>query len=131
MTYDISKTPPAPPGPDPNLSAQQNQARSRAQEDWTRRIQTNGELTGIFADYHYVGTGDVGGSPNQSSVKLMEAITTKSKTPAAGISPGSPAMSTSGPPVQAGDGPINVVWSKADQMFQDIANCCATERLPR
>jgi alpha-mannosidase len=132
VTYDISKTPPAPPGPDPNLSAQQNQARSRAQEDWTRRIQTNGELTGIFADYHYVGTGDVGGSPNQSSVKLMEAITTKSKTslpPAFQF--GSPGMSTSGSPVQVGDGPINVVWSKADQMFQDIANCCATERLPR
>ena len=27
--------------------------------------------------------------------------------------------------------PINVVWSKADQMFQDILNCCSTDRLPR
>src|SRR5436190_249549 len=36
-----------------------------------------------------------------------------------------------GPPMQVGDGPINVVWSKADQMFKDIANCCATDRLPR
>src|SRR4030095_7380119 len=35
------------------------------------------------------------------------------------------------PPVPVGDGSIRVVWSKADQMFQDIANCCATERLPR
>src|SRR2546430_13655420 len=51
----------------------------RSQEDWPKRIQTNGDLTGIFADYHYVGTGDVGGSPNESSVKLMEAITTKTK----------------------------------------------------
>src|SRR5258706_2490644 len=80
VTYDLSKTPPPPPGPDPALTAQQNQQRTRGQEDWPKRIQTNGDLTGIFADYHYVGTGDVGGSPNESSVKLMEAITTKTKT---------------------------------------------------
>ena len=36
-----------------------------------------------------------------------------------------------GPSVQVGDGPIHVVWSRADQMFQDILNCCATDRLPR
>src|SRR5882762_7905520 len=80
VTYDISKAPPPPPAPDSSLSAQQNQTRSRGQEDWSQRIQTNGNLTGIFADYHYVGTGDVGGSPNESSVRLMEAITSKSKT---------------------------------------------------
>jgi alpha-mannosidase len=130
VTYDISKPPPPPPGPDPNLNAQQNQARSRGQEDWAQRIQTNGNLTGIFADYHYVGTGDVGGSPNESSVRLMEAITSKGKTslpPLFQFGPPTP----SGPPVQVGDGPVKVIWSKADQMFQDIANCCATDRLPR
>src|SRR6266850_384856 len=79
VNYDISKPPPPPPGPDSNLTAQQNQIRSRGQEDWVKRIQINGDLSGIFADYHYVGTGDVGGSPNENSVKLMEAITTKSK----------------------------------------------------
>ena len=132
VTYDISKTPPPPPGPDPNLTAQQNQARSRGQEDWTQRIQTNGNLTGIFADYHYVGTGDVGGSPNESSVRLMEAITSKSKTSLPPLFQFGPQSTTpSGPLVQVGDGPIKVVWSKADQMFQDIANCCATDRLPR
>jgi alpha-mannosidase len=132
VTYDISKPPPPPPGPDPLLTAQQNQTRSRSQEDWTRRIQTNGDLTGIFADYHYVGTGDVGGSPNESSVRLMEAITSKSKTPLPPLFQFGPASTTpSGPPVQVGDGPIKVVWSKADQMFQDITNCCATNRLPR
>src|SRR5216110_593941 len=78
VLYDLSKMPPPPPGPDPSLTAQQNQQRTRGQEDWAKRIQTNGDLTGIFADYHYVGTGDVGGSPNESSVKLMEAITTRS-----------------------------------------------------
>src|SRR6267142_2637566 len=132
VTYDLSKAPPPPPGPDPTLTAQQNQTRSRGQEDWVKRIQTNGNLTGIFADYHYVGTGDVGGSPNESSVRLMEAITAKSKTTLP--SPfqfGPPTTTPSGPLVQVGDGPVKVVWSKADQMFQDIANCCPTDRMPR
>jgi alpha-mannosidase len=133
VTYDISKSPPPPPpGPDPNLTAQQNQIRTRGQEDWPKRIQTNGGLTGIFADYHYVGTGDVGGSPNESSVKLMEAITTKSKAslpPAFQFGPQSPAQPA--PLVQVGDGPVRVVWSRADQMFQDILSCCPTDRLPR
>ncbi|HEX3185603.1 MAG TPA: hypothetical protein VHQ94_12445, partial [Pyrinomonadaceae bacterium] len=107
VTYDISKSPEPPPPPDPSLTAQQNQARTRAREDWPRRIEINGNLTGIFADYHYVGTGDVGGSPNESSVNLMQAITTKN------------------------DGPIKVIWSKADQLYRDILNCCPTDRLPR
>src|SRR5947209_2609313 len=130
VNYDLSKTPPPPPGPDPNLTAQQNQARTRGQEDWPKRIQINGNLTGIFADYHYVGTGDVGGSPNESSVKLMEAITTKGK---ATVPPPFPVSGPSAPnlPVQVGNGPVHVVWSKADAMFQDIQKCCATDRLPR
>ncbi len=132
VTYDISKTPPPPPGPDPSLSAQQNQTRSRGQEDWVKRIQTNGGLTGIFTDYHYVGTGDVGGSPNESSVRLMEAITSKSKTTLPPLFQFGPPRSTpSGPLVSVGDGPVKVVWSKADQMFRDIASCCSTDRLPR
>src|ERR1043165_3985660 len=53
VQYDLSKTPPPLPSPGPNS----NQSRPRAAlEDWTRRIQVNGELTGIFTDYHYVGT---------------------------------------------------------------------------
>jgi alpha-mannosidase len=131
VLYDISKTPPPPPGPDPALTAQQNQQRTRGQEDWPKRIQTNGDLTGIFADYHYVGTGDVGGSPNESSVKLMEAITTKTKTSLPPLFQFGSTPMQPGPPVQVGDGPVRVVWSKADQMFQDILNCCATDRLPR
>ena len=128
VTYDISKSPEAPPPPDPNLTAQQNQARTRAREDWPKRIDINGNLTGIFADYHYVGTGDVGGSPNESSVKLMEAITTKDKAllPAAAQT-----GSQTGSSVQVGDGPIKVTWSKADQLFRDILHCCPTDRLPR
>src|SRR5207245_3265787 len=114
VLYDISKAPPPPPGPDPALTAQQNQQRTRGQEDWAKRIQINGDLTGVFADYHYVGTGDVGGSPNENSVRLMEAIITRSKAP---LPPMSFDQQQPSPPVQVGDGPVHVIWSKADQMF--------------
>jgi len=131
VNYDISKSPPLPPGPDLIRTAQLNQVRNRSQEDWPKRIATNGKLTGIFADYHYVGTGDVGGSPNESSVKLMEAIITRSKSSLPpffpfGVQPRAPT-----PPIQVGDGPIHVRWSKADQIFKDILNCCPIDRLPR
>ncbi|HJX89351.1 MAG TPA: hypothetical protein VJ372_02595, partial [Pyrinomonadaceae bacterium] len=132
VTYDISKTPPLPLQPDPNLTPQQNQARTRAMEDWQKRIQVNGDLTGIFADYHYVGTGDVGGSPNETSVELMEAITTKSKAvlPAPFLFSQQQLSAPTGAPIQVGDGPVRVVWSKADEIFQDIMKCCPTDRLP-
>jgi len=132
VTYDISKTPPPPLQPDPNLTPQQNQVRTRALEDWQKRIQVNGDLTGIFADYHYVGTGDVGGSPNETSVKLMEAITTKSKAllPAPFQFTQQQSSAQTGAPIQVGDGPVRVVWSKADEIFQDIMKCCPTYRLP-
>ena len=138
VTYDISKTPPPPPAPDPNLTERQNASRTRPQEDWVKRIQINGDLTGIKADYHYVGTGDIGGAPNESSVKLMEAITTKGKASLPrppDFSRGRNAQQQSSqpplPPVQVGDGPIGVVWSRADQMFNDILKCCNTDRMPR
>ncbi len=132
VTYDISKAPPPPPAFDPSLTPQQSQGRTRGLEDWPRRVQTNGDLTGIFADYHYVGTGDTGGSPNESSVRLMEAITTKSKTSLPPVFQfGQRSVSQSGPLVQVGDGPIHVVWSRSDQMFQDILSCCKTNLLPR
>ncbi|HJX00375.1 MAG TPA: glycoside hydrolase family 38 C-terminal domain-containing protein, partial [Terriglobales bacterium] len=137
VLYDLSKTPPPPPPPDPNLTAQQNSFRARPREDWVKRIQTNGDLTGVKADYHYVGTGDIGGAPNESSVKLMEGIVTKSKAAIPGPPPTPREWESDeepGPPsapVQVGDGPVRVVWSKADQMFNDIAKCCKTDRMPR
>lgn len=130
VTYDISKSPSPPPPADPNLTAQQNQQRTRSQEDWAKRIDINGKLTGVFADYHYVGTGDVGGSPNESSVRLMEAITTKGKTVLPQSGPAGSGQQANSM-VQVGDGPIKVVWSKADQMFLDILQCCKTDLLPR
>jgi len=138
VTYDLTKTPPPPPPPDPNLTVQQNSLRTRPREDWVKRLQINANLTGIKADYHYVGTGDIGGAPTEASVKLMEAIVTKGKAslpnppsiPAQWESGQEPEESHSSP-VPVGDGPIQVVWSKADQMFNDILKCCNTDNLPR
>jgi len=120
VIYDLSKNPPPPPAPDPSLTPEQNRRRTRGEEDWVKRIQINGDLTGVKADYHYVGTGDIGGSPDEISVRRMEAITTGGQF----ILPGQE-------PVPMGNGPIHVVWSKADQMFLDILKCCNTDRLPR
>jgi alpha-mannosidase len=138
VTYDLSKTPLPPPPPDPNQSEQQNLFRTRPREDWVKRIRLNGNLTDIKADYHYVGTGDIGGAPNEASVKLMEVIVTKGKV-SLPEPPSSPAEweaeeqpgEAHANSVRVGDGPIQVVWSKADQMFNDILKCCNTDRMPR
>ena len=50
------------------------------EQDWVKRIDLDGKVTGVFADYHYVGTGDIGGATAESTVKLLEAIVTKSET---------------------------------------------------
>ncbi len=82
--------------------------------DWPDRVNLDGKVTGVFADYHYVGTGDIGGAPSESSVKLMEEIVTKGM--AVLPQPGSDRPA----PVRVGTGPLNVIWSNADQMFRDI-----------
>ncbi len=123
ITTDLSK--PLPPLLDPSLSPQDQTRRdfSRYQGDWAQRVQHNGQVSGLFTDYHYYGTGDIGGAPRESSVKLLEAIIDKKPTilPA----PRRPAQSQPTPvapagPVLVGDGPVRVVSSTADQMFLDI-----------
>jgi alpha-mannosidase len=93
--------------------------------DWPKRLESDGKATGLPVDYHYYGTGDIGGSPSESSVKLLEAMITKSRT----ILPSpldrtdldeEPTPQANGTPVQVGDGPVRVISSKADQMFLDI-----------
>ena len=37
------------------------------------------QVSGVFTDYHYYGTGDIGGAPDEESVKRLEAIVTKGK----------------------------------------------------
>ncbi|MBE7182406.1 MAG: alpha-mannosidase, partial [Terriglobus roseus] len=54
--------------------------REREEPNWVERIDLDGKVSGIYADYHYVGTGDIGGATQESTVKLLEAIVTKGTT---------------------------------------------------
>lgn len=63
--------------------------------DWPARVKRNGEVSGVYTDYHYYGTGDVGGAPRETSVKRVEEIVN-------------------------GNGPLHVISSTAEQMFLDI-----------
>ena len=122
IDYDLSKAPPPPL----QLPAGASQRRRREPEtDWPARIAIDGKATGVFADYHYVGTGDIGGATNEESAKLLEATvtdgkavlpTTLTRTPAGATGE----IVTAGTPVRMGDGPVKVISSAADQMFLDI-----------
>lgn len=62
---------------------------------WINRVDRDGEEYGVYADYHYYGTGDTGGSPTEHSVAEVEkSVDTH--------------------------GPLTVISSRADQMFKDI-----------
>ena len=78
-----------------------------AHEDWPHRVQVNGNGSGVFGDYHYYGTGDTGGAPREDSVRIMEAIVTKTPTNVDGT-------------MVSGDGPLKIVSATAEQMFLDI-----------
>jgi alpha-mannosidase len=133
---DLSKAP-GPPPPMPHLTDEEKAKltpqqlrffnRSRTPEvNWVQRIDLDGKVTGVFADYKYVGTGDIGGATEESTVKLLEAIVTKSET----VLPPYPEPrflrnvlpppTSTGPEVRVGDGPVHVLESAADQMFNDI-----------
>jgi len=81
LWYDVSRSEPPP--------------NARNFIDWPARVQRNGEVSGIYTDYHYYGTGDVGGAPRENSVKLLESIV-------------------------AGSGPLHVISSTAEEMFLNI-----------
>ncbi|MBL8886334.1 MAG: chitobiase/beta-hexosaminidase C-terminal domain-containing protein [Phycisphaerales bacterium] len=64
-------------------------------ESWKTRIDNNGKKSGVFVDYHYYGTGDMGGAPTPESVaKVQESVNT--------------------------DGAIKVITGPADWMFKAI-----------
>lgn len=63
--------------------------------DWLKRITADGKATGIYKDYMYYGTGDIGGSPTPESVYWLEQAV-------------------------RGTGPVKVLATKADQLFKDI-----------
>jgi len=99
ITYDLSKTPPA----------AEKQPRREEMVDWPARVQRNGEVGGLYTDYMYYGTGDIGGAPDEASVKLLEGIVARK---------------------QAEPGALRVVSAASDQMFLDIKPE-QTDRLPR
>ena len=86
------------------------------QSDWASRVQHNGQVSGVFTDYHYYGTGDIGGTPDEDSVKRMEAIVTKGTANLPISDPSSPP----GAPLAVGDGPVKVISANAEQMFLNI-----------
>jgi alpha-mannosidase len=111
---------------------QHDRELDRYQEDWAERVQHNGKLTGTYTDYHYYGTGDIGGAPDEESVKRLEAIVTEGTAsfPAENqyFPEGQPHPAW--PSVKVGDGPVHVISSRADEMFLDITPSEAA-RLPR
>lgn len=106
--------------------------RQRYQGDWAARVQRNGQVTGTYTDYHYYGTGDVGGAPDEESVKRLEAIITKGTVdlPREGEFHVAGEKTPDRPVVQVGNGPVHVISARADQMFLDITAPEAA-KLPR
>jgi alpha-mannosidase len=109
--------------------SRQDRERRRFQNDWAARVLANGKATGVFADYHYVGTGDIGGAPEEPSVKRLEAIVTKG-TATFPDERGMRGEASKAEPVKVGEGPVHVVSAPADQMFLDITDEQAA-KLPR
>lgn len=102
--------------------AQQELSLDRYQRDWATRVENNGNVSGVFTDYHYYGTGDIGGAPREESVKRLEAIVTRGNAslPPDGESYPRDQPVPSFPEVKVGEGPVNVISSNAEQMFLDI-----------
>ncbi len=105
--------------------------------DWPARVDLDGKVSGVFADYHYYGTGDIGGSPDENSVRLVEEMVTKSM---GALPPRNPnqdddnenaSTPPAGPQVRMGTGPLHIISSDADQMFKDILAQHLTAGLPR
>ncbi len=105
--------------------------------DWPARVDLDGKVSGVFADYHYYGTGDIGGSPDENSVKLVEEMVTKSMGALPSRNPNqdddneNASTPLTGPQIRMGAGPLHVVSSDADQMFKDILAEHLTAGLPR
>jgi len=118
---DLSKTPPQQPPPTPGSNPRRRQP---PETDWPTRIGLDGSVTGVYADYHYIGTGDIGGAVDEESVKLLEATVTQGEAvlPSSTLNsgPNNADVATQGTPVRMGDGPVRVISATADQMFLDI-----------
>jgi alpha-mannosidase len=113
-------------------NVERDNAFERYQDDWAARVMQNGKISGVFTDYHYYGTGDIGGAPDEESVKRLEAIVTKGTVdlPPNGERFFNGEHHPAWPVVKVGDGPVHVISAKADQMFLDIPSAEAAG-LPR
>jgi alpha-mannosidase len=111
---------------------EKDREHNRYQGDWAARVERNGQASGVFTDYHYYGTGDIGGAPNEDYVRRLEAIITKSTTTLPVETPRffEHQANQVGPPVRVGDGPVHVISANAEQMFLDITPAQAAG-LPR
>jgi alpha-mannosidase len=114
------------------ISAGRDKDLRRFQGDWAARVENNAKVTGVFTDYHYYGTGDIGGSPDEDSVKRLEAIVTKSSAsmPPPGTFVSRRTPHPEWPAVPVGNGPVHVISANADAMFRDITPA-EEARLPR
>ncbi len=101
---------------------QQDRELNQYQDNWAARVEQNGKVSGVFTDYHYYGTGDIGGAPDEESVKRLEAIVTHgtASLPPQGVFVMRRQPQPEWPAVQVGDGPVHVISAPADQMFLDI-----------
>jgi alpha-mannosidase len=102
-------------------TVEHNRSEQRHQNDWAARVEQNGKISGVFTDYHYYGTGDIGGTPSEDSVKRLEAIVTQGTT-SLPVRDGNffRGEHNDDPPVKVGDGPVHVISANAEQMFLDI-----------
>ncbi len=110
----------------------QDRGQNRHQDDWAARVELNGKVGGLFTDYHYYGTGDIGGAPDEDSVKRLEAIVSQGSV---SLPPQDAAFLPTGsnpkwPVVPVGLGPVHVISANAEQMFLDITPAQAAG-LPR
>ncbi len=64
--------------------------------DWAERIERNGRMHGVWADYHYYGVGDQGGAPREEDVRTYLAS------------------------IENPDSMFGVALVSSDQMFKDI-----------
>jgi len=93
--------------------------------DWVSRVNLDGNVSGVYADFRYIGTGDTGGATDEETVRLLEAIETKGMAvlpgPETKRSKDIPfAPPPEGTPVELGDGPLNVIVGGSDLMFKAI-----------
>jgi alpha-mannosidase len=104
------------------VKGRQDRELKRYNKDWATRVEQNGRVSGVFTDYHYFGTGDIGGAPDEESVKRLEAIVSKGTAsfPPDGESYPAAQPHHEWPLVTVGDGPVHVDSANAEQMFLDI-----------